>query len=247
MLTEEERFARAEEITGHKFRERTLLENALTHSSVGGYGASPNERLETLGDAVVTLIITETLFLLKPAADQGEITMAKSALVSTRTLATISKECGLVGVARLGRGVERSVPRRISANLFEAIVGAVYLDGGLEAARDVILRLFGKHINDPSYGEPDPKSRLQQVSHERFTGQPVYEIVSTFGPPHKKMFRVRVVLDGTPYPVSEAGSKKAAERRAAKHALDVILGTVTGETPGEKEEDPADSEDRPRQ
>jgi len=247
MVTDEERLARAEEITGYKFKERRLLEDALTHSSVGGSGASPNERLETLGDAVVTLLITETLFLLKPAADQGEITMAKSALVSTRTLATISKECGLISVARLGRGVERSVPRRISANLFEAIVGAVYLDGGLEAARDVILRLFGKHISDPSYGEPDPKSKLQQVAHERFTGQPVYEIVSTFGPPHKKMFRVRVVLDGTPYPLSEAGSKKAAERRAAKHALDVILGTVTGEPLVEKEEDAVDSEDRPRE
>ncbi|MBN1808866.1 MAG: ribonuclease III [Planctomycetes bacterium] len=219
MEVDDERLKRAEAILDYEFTERMLLADALVHSSTGGGGPSPNERLETLGDAVLTLVITETLFLLNASADQGHITTAKSALVSTRTLAAISREAGLTGTAVLGKGVGAHVPNRVAANLFEAAVGAVYLDGGLDAAREAILRLYGGHIHDPAYRVPDPKSRLQQAAHNLYGVLPSYEVTGTSGPPHRKRFRVRAVIAGRAYGEAEAGSKKSAERKAARLAL----------------------------
>ncbi|HHN46090.1 MAG TPA: ribonuclease III [Planctomycetes bacterium] len=215
-----EELGEAERIIGHKFRDAKVLEDALTHSSATRGGTSPNERLETLGDAVLTLIITETLFAMNADADQGAITTAKSALVSTRTLAGLCRESGLAGVARYGKSLARRIPMRVGANVLEAVIGAVYLDGGIGAARSMILRLYGGHIKDPAYSEQDPKSRLQQVCHERFGTAPSYEVVNVSGPPHNRVFRVRAVIAGRGYPEAEAGSKKSAERRAARFAIE---------------------------
>jgi ribonuclease-3 len=231
MDADDERLTIAEQTLQYRFRDRGLLEDALTHSSASAVVPSPNERLETLGDAVVTLVITEALFKLNPSADQGAITVAKSALVSTKTLSTVCRECGLIVAAKLGKGTRERVPGRIAANIFESIIGAVYLDGGLEKARDVILRAFEGHIENPVYSEVDPKSRLQQLSHELHGSLPVYEVVGASGPPHARVFRVRAVVGGRAFPEGEGTSKKAAERVAARIALDAIIAGMNVDKP----------------
>lgn len=207
-----------EKIIDYEFSDKELLRTAITHGSSGRSGFM-NERLETLGDAVITLVVTEELFRHFPDADEGGITRKKSALVSSRVLAAIAVEAGIIEHARTGGEKGRRLPSRISANIFEALMGAVYLDGGLDAARAVILRLFGKRIKDPRFSRVDPKSRLQHVVQRERRTMPVYEVVGVSGPPHARRFRVRVVVAGRAYPEAGAASKRAAERKAAELAL----------------------------
>lgn len=214
------------EVLGYKFNDEQWLAAALLHGSSGKSGFV-NERLETLGDAVVTLVITDELMRRLPDADEGRITVAKSALVSSRTLGAAARESGLLKHATIGHKGRRP-PARIAANIFEAVIGAIYLDGGLEPARRATLRLLGDRLQDPQFRAVDPKSRLQHLLQATRRLMPTYEVVGTGGPPHNRIFRVRVVIAGRAYPAAEGASKKAAETRAAALALRELAGEPEG-------------------
>ena len=210
---------------GHRFRRPELLEQALTHRSwahereeaVGHY-----ERLEFLGDAVLGLIAAEELFLEHPDLPEGELSKRKAFLVSREVLARRGEELGLGEVLRLGVGEERSGGREkasLLADAVEAVLGAVYLDGGLEAARRTIGGLFAGGVARPGGGPTDAKTRLQEAVQGRGWPLPEYRLVDQHGPDHAKRFTVEVLLRGEPAGRGHGRSKKGAEQEAAAVAL----------------------------
>ena len=217
---------------GHGFAEPGPLLLALTHRSWCAEPGQPesNERLEFLGDAVLGVIVTDHLFTTHPEMPEGLLAKVRAAVVSEPTLASIAADLG-VGVAlRLGKGEDASGGRAkasILSDAMEAIIGAVYVDGGLDAAREVVLGLFGSSIDVAARepGDGDAKSQLQELTARRFGVAPVYELGAE-GPDHEKRFSARVSIDGTVVGEGGGRSKKGAEQAAARAALD-HLSTVT--------------------
>lgn len=224
-----------EEALGHAFRRRDLLQRALTHRSYSNErGERQNyERLEFLGDSVLGLITARWLFDRFPDESEGELAKVKSYLVSTPVLAKYADVLELGPQLRLGVGEERSGGRSkksILADVVEALFGAVYLDGGLEAARKVIepVLLYGLEVRGKLI-HADPKTILQELSQSRGWGLPSYRVVEEAGPDHQKVFTVECWLEGERMMGrAEGKSKKAAAQRAASQAL-VALGGAGGE------------------
>jgi ribonuclease III len=208
---------------GHRFHDPALLHRALTHPSWGlEHSEADNERLEFLGDAVITFIVADYLFETFPDAAEGELTKMKNSLISGQTLARVARECDLPGMLRLGRGARREKLRdSILENAFEAVVGAVYLDAGIERAAAVVLEAMGERLDEAALRvtRDDPKSRLQQETQRRGLGLPVYRVTHRIGPAHAPSFTVVVSLDGEPSGTGSGTSKQAAERDAAADAL----------------------------
>jgi len=208
----------------HRFREPALLERALTHPSAGA-GAGHNQRLEWLGDAVVQLVVTEWLIAAEPTWGEGEMTRARQRLVNTEALAILADRWALAEGVRVGRGEPRerivALPKT-RADAFEAVVAAIYLDGGIEPVRAAILPEFTSLLAGMG-SLMDPRSRLMEWAQARGGGTPEYEVVATEGPPHAAVFHVAVRLDGATYGPAQASSKKAASAGAARLAL-VALG-----------------------
>jgi ribonuclease-3 len=212
----------------YRFRTPELLVTALTHRSIcnerGGGDVSSYERLEFLGDAVLELLISDLLYHRFPSALEGELTRLRTACVNEESLAARARELGLGRFLRLGRGEELHGGRErdsILADCFEALVAAVYLDGGLEAGRSLVVRLFGPRLVDLSAGilHRDPKSRLQEMVQARGLPLPVYRLAGTLGPDHRRTFAVEVLLAGKRLGAGQAASKKKAEQLAAREAL----------------------------
>ena len=186
-----------------------------------------NERLEFLGDAVLELCITEEGFRRYSEAPEGQLTRIRSKLVQEKTLSMLARELGLDSYLLLGRGEEQQGGRQrdaLLADALEALVGAVFLDAGFEAARAVVLYLFEEYWPDDTY-EPevkDYKSRLQEVAQERFRDRPVYVLENTRGPEHDKIFDVVVTLPDKTRFEGSGTSVKRAEQVAAKRALIAI-------------------------
>jgi len=218
---------------GHAFRDARLLEEALTHRSYQNEhpeSALHNERLEFLGDAVLGMIVAEALMQLAPDASEGQLTLRRAALVNERTLARIAGELGLGEALRLGRGEEKNNGREkpsILADAVEAVVGAVYLDGGLDAARDAVRGLLGDALDDAANGAvgADVKTALQERLQAGGGGTPSYHVVATSGPDHLKEFEVEIVFEKTVIAHGRGRSKKEAEMDAARNAL---LGAAAG-------------------
>ena len=213
-------------LLGHAFRDPTLLRTALTHPSRAWEegGTRGNERLEFLGDAVLGLVVAELLFEARPEWPEGSLTRARAALVNTRALAERAHALGIAHFARLGRTEERSGgtrKHRVLANLFEALVGALYLDGGLGVARAFVERALGPELRTgEGVPEPDPKTRFQEWAHVRFQATPSYRPVSDSGVENdEQRFSVEVLVDGEPWGRGTARTKRAAERAAAEQAL----------------------------
>jgi ribonuclease-3 len=215
---------------GYRFRDRGLLEHAMTHTSranedVSG-GVRDNESMEFLGDAVLGFIIADLLFREFPDFDEGEKSKTKAALVSTPTLARQAERLRLGDHLLLGRGEEKTGGRRKQALLadgYEALIAAVYLDGGIEAARDFIVREFSALVADVrlvGVGGHDFKSALQELLQSRNLGLPAYRLIDTIGPDHNRRFRVEVAVRGQAVADAEGASKKEAEQEAAKMALE---------------------------
>lgn len=214
-----------EDRLGHTFADPSLLQLALTHRSVSADDATrlDNERLEFLGDAVLQVVITEALYRRYPDLAEGQMAKIRSALVSKPSLAEVAESIGLGGFVELAPSEARSGGREkpsILADAMEAIIGAVYLDGGLGVADRVILDIWGDRVSERALrpGLKDYKTRLQEVL-ARTGRRPTYA-VSGSGPDHDRRFRADAVIDGAVMGSGEGSSKKEAEQSAARAALE---------------------------
>lgn len=210
---------------GHEFSDRVLLGQALTHRSwcAEHAGYASNERLEFLGDAVLGMVVTDDIYALLPDAGEGHLSRVRAAVVCAPALAEMAAELDLGEVLLLGKGERASGGRdrpSILADAMEAVIGAVYLDGGMAAASDVVARLVAPRL--ATTGAPDHKSRLHELAARDPRTDVVFEITEE-GPEHDKTFRARVVLGGRPMGEGVGRSKKQAEQAAARetwHRLD---------------------------
>jgi len=225
----DEALARCEELIDYRFSNRLLLQEALTHASIAANYLDSNERLEFLGDAVLGLVVCEELFRRYPTYHEGDLTRVKSVVVSRQTCARVAEELGLDRLIFLSKGVEdeEGLPANLVGSALESLIGAVYLDGGFEAAAKLILRLVEPEIQLVAGGqhELNYKSMLQQHAQRQFGAAPNYEVLDEKGPDHSKCFEVAVILNGHRYPSGWGLSKKEAEQKAARCALEV-LGAV---------------------
>ncbi len=246
----------------YKFKDRNLLTLALTHSSLA-YESNPdrtpeagsdNEQLEFIGDAVLGLVVAEALYRRFPASREGDLTRLRASLVSSRNLAQVASRMDLGPMLRLGRGEEHSGGQRkpaLLANALEAVIAAMYLDGGLSPAREFIHR----HIIEPAEAEminvlkaPGPfsgavgdyKSALQERLQASGVGQPKYLLTDQSGPDHRKSFRIEVRVvdaDGGSIKLAEADgpTKKQAQQEAARRALTSLLSGGPLEDPAKRQ------------
>ena len=213
-----------ERTLGYSFVRPELLETALTHPSAAVGSDVHYERLEFLGDAVLDLAIADLLMRKFPTAKEGPLSKQRASIVNARTLALKAQAVELNEMMRLGKGEEKSGGREktsILAAVFEAVIGAIYSDGGLVPAQQVVERLFTNDIGGPA-AERDYKTELQEVAYRNFRTQPVYELIATDGPDHAKRFTTRIRIAGRDLGVAEGGSKKQSEQAAARLALDRI-------------------------
>ena len=212
------------------FKNKALFKEALTHRSYlnenPNRGLSHNERLEFLGDAVLELIVTEYLFRNYPTKPEGELTAFRAALVNYQMLAKIAKEIDLGKFILLSRGEAKDTSRArevILANTFEALIGAMYLDQGLEKSKKFIIKNVLKEL--PQIIEQglfkDAKSLFQELAQEKLGVTPTYNVLSETGPDHNKIFRVGVFLNSDLIAEGEGPSKQEAELEAAKNAIRV--------------------------
>jgi len=210
---------------GREFSDESLLDLALTHRSVGGRN---NERLEFLGDALINVCVADALYRRHPNLEEGDLSRLRASLVNQEALADVARELDLGAYLTLGPGELKSGGHRrasILADALEALVGAVFLDAGFAAAHAVVLRLLETRLSSPPSTESlkDAKTRLQEVLQARDMPLPVYAVESVRGEPHRQIFRVSctvAVLDIRTE--GEAGSRRAAEQEAARHALERI-------------------------
>ncbi|VEN73638.1 Ribonuclease 3 [Candidatus Desulfarcum epimagneticum] len=215
---------------GHSFENRELLKDSLRHSSYvnesGDPGLSNNERLEFLGDAAVNLIVGHCLMRRHPHLDEGDLSRMRAGLVNESGLAKAARRIGLGSFIMLGRGERRTRGAEkdsILADAYEALVAAVYLDGGFERAFEVIEKQFESLMPPPKDAPSfhDPKTRLQELAQEKYGAPPHYRIIHESGPPHDKIFDARVDM-GDIRVEGSGKSKKTAEQNAAKKALEAL-------------------------
>ncbi|MBV8464109.1 MAG: ribonuclease III [Acidimicrobiales bacterium] len=213
---------------GYEFSEPGLLEQALAHRSwvAEEEARASNERLEFLGDAVLGLVVAEYTYREYPQLSDGMLSKVRASVVNTKALGQIAFELGLPSHLRLGRGEDQSGGRAkesILADATEAVIGAVYLDGGLGAARRLVLSLLTDRITEAvgGPGASDHKSRLQERTVHRGWGVPHYEVVGS-GPDHARRYRASVSVAGRPLGTGEGRSKKEAEQVAAQRATEVL-------------------------
>jgi ribonuclease-3 len=208
---------------GYQFQQVALLEQALTHRSCKG---EHNERLEFLGDALLSMVIAEALYQHFPKAREGDLTRMRSSLVKGITLAEIAKELELAEYLRLGPGEMKSGGLRresIQADAVEAILGAIFLDSGIDACKERILSWFGSRLTSIQPGvQKDSKTQLQEYLQGRRLALPLYEVIETQGDDHDQLFTVRCTVQGRA-PVTASGpSRRKAEQDSARILLEQI-------------------------
>lgn len=234
-VDDRERAHPVEQLTGYHFKSKSLIQQALRHSSMADARVNSNERMEFLGDAVLGLVVCQRVYELFPHLLEGEMTKVKSAVVSRDTCAEIGRKLGLEKHLVLGNGMrgQGCLPRSLAAAAVEALVAAIYLDGGLEPARAFLLPLVEPRIAQAvaSGHQENYKSLLQQYSQQRLGETPVYVVVGQRGPDHAKEFEVAVSLDGHTHAACWGASKKAAEQSAALSAL-LALGLAEQQAGG---------------
>lgn len=230
---EREHWQTIEEAIGYAFRDRALLAEAMTHRSYANErqeSLPDNERLEFLGDAVLDLVISQYLLASLPDSPEGELTRIRADVVALPSLARLAKELRLGAGLLLGRGEERSGGRdkpSLLADALEALFGAIFTDGGFEAARTVVLPLFVPLLQQASVDEgQDFKSRLQEVLQASQRGLPVYQLTETSGPAHERVYRIDVLINERTFGSGQGRTKKSAEQSAAKAAL-AELGSLS--------------------
>lgn len=226
-----------EQILRHKFADKDLIAKAFTHSSAVDNRLDSNERLEFLGDAVLSLVICQSLFEKFREYPEGELTKLKSMLVSRGTCAKVARHLGLPAFLSVGKGMvsSKALPGSLAAGLLEAVIAAVYIDHGFEAAADFILHNFSALIDQVNAEEArgNYKSLLQQHAQEQFNVAPMYVLLDEKGPDHNKCFESEVVIDQQHFPSAWGANKKEAEQKAAYNAL-VELGILDRVETGEE-------------
>ena len=212
-----------QERIGHTFRDESILLAALTHASGAAHRLASNERLEFLGDAILGFIVCDTLYRIFPESLEGDLTRIKSVVVSRETCGRISEHLGLTEFLIVGKGlaVNSAIPVSVLSDLFESIVAAIYLDGGIEPARRFVSRWMDPEIAQVSSGAQgaNHKSLLQQLSQRDFGVTPTYEVMEESGPDHSKSFHVSAFIGERRYTPAWGRNKKEAEQRAASNAL----------------------------
>jgi ribonuclease-3 len=222
-----ERLEACQRAIGYWFRDITLLENALTHSSIKSDDRPSYERMEFLGDSVVGLIISKYLYDWLPDCDEGDLTKLKSIVVSTEGLANAAQAIGLDRFLAVGRGLlmKNEVPRSLIADVFEGVAGAVFLDRGYEAAQLYTLdhlRPYIEEAHSGNSGAKNFKSVLQQVAQRDLGETPHYDVLREWGPGHTREFEVVAVLGRRRFPAGKAPTKREAEQKAALLAIQTI-------------------------
>ncbi len=219
---------------GYDFRDLGLLHRAVAHRSwcAEVQGEPSNERLEFLGDAVLGWAVADHVYRTHPELSEGELTEVRKAVVNAVALADVARGVNLGAALLLGKGEDAAGGRdkpSILADAIEAVIGAVYLDGGVRGARALILRLLRTRIDAAvaRLGGHDHKTTLQELTARRFETQPSYKIREQ-GPDHAKRFFATVLIDGAAYGSGEGSTKKAAEQAAALEAVDALLPAPSG-------------------
>lgn len=216
----------------HHFTQPDILQDALTHPSLSGLrtgkksGGQPYERLEFLGDRVLGLVIAEWLYERFPEADEGEMAKRHAALVNREALRAVAVEIGLGQYVRLARGEEAGGTRKNIATLpdaMEAVIGALYLDGGYDAASRFIHRYWQKDI-EIAEAPADPKTSLQEWAQGRGLPLPQYKVIEHSGPAHAPKFLIEASVRGHAPVTAEGNSKRAAQKEAAKMLMEQIVG-----------------------
>jgi ribonuclease-3 len=228
------KFKQIEKRIGYNFKNRNLLAQAMTHSSYAYENKkkvnADNETLEFLGDSVIGLVIADYLFAAFPNSTEGDLSKLKATTANTSSLSLFAKRVKLDKNILLGKGEEKSGGRNkktILAAGFEALVAAIYLDGGLDQARKFLqwhLRPFLKRIKIRNFLINNYKSALQEYFQKSNLPPPVYRTIMTSGPNHKRSFKVEVLLENEPLARAEGNTKKDAQKKAAQRALKKILG-----------------------
>lgn len=216
-----------EERLRYRFRDLALLDTALTHTSYvkgDGRASAHNERLEFLGDAVLELCTSEYLYLRFPEYDEGAMTRLRAQAVCEGALYEVAREYGLGTLLLLGRGEDHSGGREkpsILSDAVEAVIGALYIDGGMEVAKGFIMRFVHKSVEDAMAGRliKDHKTMLQEYVQKRHMGQIVYELTGSSGPDHNKTFSMQVLVAGEAVGMGEGRTKQEAGQQAARAAL----------------------------
>ena len=211
---------------GYKFRDEGILKTALTHSSFANEtSVESNERLEFLGDAVLGFIVARVLYDLFPEAAEGKLSKMRSAIVSRMNFAHFAKELKIDKQILLGKGEEITGGRKRQSNLagaFEAVIGAVYIDGGYRKVYTIVSRLLKDCLNGKEEIFKDYKTKLQEIAQRQFKKVPKYKVVLEEGPPHDKCFHVEVKLGRRAIGKGVGSNKKQAEQAAAKEGLEDI-------------------------
>jgi len=208
----------------YQFTDRELLAEAVTHPSrAGETNASSNQRLEFLGDAVLDLMLAQELLLQHPSWDEGRLSRSRASLVSGRALASLAAELSLGDWVRLGRGestADGSIAPSILANAYEALMGAVFLDGGYDAARQVVAAHFAGRLDEVISSDRDSKTALQELTQKNYAELPTYETIKVSGPDHARVYEVEVFVQARSMANGSGRSRRAAEQEAAENALE---------------------------
>jgi len=217
------KLSKCQELIGYQFKDPALLLSALTHASGASHRLESNERLEFLGDAVLGLTVCHWLYQEYPEYDEGELTKIKSAVVSRRSCGKIACNLGLDRCLIVGRGVtkNRSFPRSLVSDVFEAVVAAIFIDGGPDAVRDRLRHWLAEEVIAAveSQGASNYKSSLQQYAQRELASTPVYRLIDESGPDHRKTFLIAAVVNQRQFSAAWGSNKKDAEQRAAANAL----------------------------
>ena len=222
----------AEDGVGYAFKDRNLLALALTHQSyVNEHPDAPpgsNERLEFLGDSIVGMVVAERIFNGAPELPEGDLTVRRSQVIRKETLAAAARSIGLGNWLVMGTGESTTGGNLRESNLadaFEAVTGAVYLDGGYDKASSFVSKWLGQHINEAleSATRKDPKSLLQEYLQANGKQPPRYELSSQSGTPHDPVFTINVLIDNKLIATGKGSRKVDAERKAASEALEMFI------------------------
>lgn len=214
---------RCQNIVGYRFRENEILRQALTHASCALEAGDNNERLEFLGDAILSMIISEYLFTNFPEIREGELTQIKSFVVSRSVLAKKARGMGLRECLLLGKGIAQRerLPESVYANAFEALIAGIYLDGGIDIVRDFIINALNDEIDAvlAKTHMPNYKSILQEYTQKEMHTTPTYRVIEERGPDHGKVFKIIAKINGKVFSPGTGLTKKQAEQHAAQKAL----------------------------